>query len=148
MPTMQTQDAQDNEGAREENNDRAQGVLEDPNRVVTVEGGLDVYADNTLVAVIRGEIHRSSLAQASSGFRGDVIDFLRLDWSRPAALKRLQGAHVYDILGPSICLLNGCHRPAWSPVPGVEMPRVLVPRLNPLGLSVVDLFQLAKTGGF
>jgi hypothetical protein len=147
---MQEEDARDLEGTRATDPGGAGGLLEDPNRVVIgpEQNQVTVYAHGVAMAILEKHINSLELAQNDPLFVAAVLDFESLYWTHTGALLRLQGDTVYNILGPSICVLRGQHRPVWSPRPGLDHVRVVVPREDPRGLSPVDVFQLAISLGF
>lgn len=147
---MQTQDDESDEGSRGADADAAERVLEDSHRVVLGPGPdqLSIYCNGAVTAVLEKHLNTRDLDSATPMLQARVYDFESLYWSHRGALLRLQGEHVLDILGLSICVLRGDHRPVWHPRPGMTGVRVVVPLFNPLGLQPLGIFQLATLLGF
>lgn len=147
---MQKEDARHLQGAHAASAIGTGGLLADPNRVVIGPGQHEVtiYAHGVPMAILEKHINSLELAQRDPVFVASVLDFEALHWTHTGALLRLQGDTVYNILGPSVCVIRGRHRPVWAPRPGIDSVRVVVPREDPRGLSPVDVFQLAIALGF
>lgn len=109
---------------------------------------MTVYAHGVPAAILEKHLNTLELAQQEPLFVAAVLDFEHLYWTHTGAMLRLQGDTVYNILGPALCVLRGQHRPNYDPRPGMDNVRVVVPRVDPRGLSSVDVFQLALELGF
>lgn len=62
-----------------------------------------------------------------------------LEWRQAAALSFLWGAQVADVLAPNYVLIDGVHRPVWSPRPGVDNAELAFFPWPPTGISPIEL---------
>jgi hypothetical protein len=152
---MQTEDTRNLEGAGASLAGATRGLLENshrvaPNRLVLgpERDQVTIYAHGVPTALLERHINTLELAVKEPLFVAAVLDFQRLYWTHTGALLRLQGDTVYNIIGSAACVLRGKHLPVWHPRPGMEDVRIVVPRVDPRGLSPVDVFQLASQLGF
>jgi hypothetical protein len=150
MHAMQEEESEDQQGPLTPRSGATAGVLESPNRIVIGPGQdqITVYANGVATAVLEKHTNSLELASQEPLFYGSVMDFENLYWTQTGALLRLQGETVMNILGPAVCVLRCTHRPVWHPRPGMDGLRLVVPRIDPGGLSTAEVFQLAIQLGF
>lgn len=122
---------ENHEGAVRRSDDQASGILEDT-RTVTL------HVNKRLVATIKGVAER--LFEAG-GLSWRTYYGWELVWEHSAALALLQGRRVTSILSESYILLNGSHRPAYHPVPGIDSCTIAEIWTNVQGLSIPEMFE-------
>lgn len=149
MPEMQAEDLEGDGNAGTSPENTADWLLEDSYRVVQgpERDQITVFANGVATAVLEGHFNTKEFEHTDPEFKARVYDFTRLDWTQVGALFRLQGQHALDVLGPTVCILRGKHRPVWDPRPGMDDVRVLLPLHNPKGLRPLEVFQLAMREG-
>lgn len=147
---MQKEEPESDTPASAGSDDTTQWILEGAHRVVIgpEPDQVTVYANGVATAVLEKHVNTRDLACVDPVFKARVYDFEVLYWLHSGAMLRLQGEHTLDILGLSICVLRGEHRPIWHPRPGMNGVRVVVPIDNPEGLRPIEVFQLASRLGF
>lgn len=152
MSKVQTENVEGDVGAREVGDVHPSWLLENPNAVVfgTADNQATIYACGVAVALLYGDMGRyeAEVESAEPPFRGLLYRFTSLQWTHHAALLRLQGVNVSDVLGPSVCIIKGEHRPVFDPCPGMDEVYLVTPNVNPTGLSIQQIFQLVKGLGF